>query len=113
SGAGNRAFQTPLATKHIFQGWADVFGTTPAQGLDDAYVGAAVPLGGGSLQAWYHDFSPERGGGSYGREIDLSYARPIPRVDGLAGLVKLASYRSDDARTADMDKLWVQVQYTY
>jgi hypothetical protein len=113
-GAGNRAFQTPLATKHAFQGWADVFLTTPAQGIDDAYVGATVPLAGGSLQAWYHDFSPERGGGSYGDEIDLSYARPIPGVKGLAGLLKLARYRSDDpARTVDTDKLWVQLQYTY
>lgn len=25
SGPGNRAFQTPLATKHAFQGWADTF----------------------------------------------------------------------------------------
>lgn len=113
-GAGNRAFQTPLATKHLFQGWADVFLTTPAQGVDDAYVGATVPLGGGSLQAWYHDFSPERGGGRYGDEIDLSYAHPVPGVKGLAGLAKLARYRSDDpARTADTGKLWLQLQYTY
>jgi hypothetical protein len=113
-GSGNRAFQTPLATKHAFQGWADVFLTTPAAGVVDRYVGATVPLGGGSLQAWYHDFSPERGGGDYGNEVDLSYAHAIPGVKGLNGLLKLARYRSDDAtRTADTDKLWVQVQYTY
>src|SRR3546814_11261136 len=46
-GTGNRAFQTPLATKHAFQGWADVFLTTPADGIEDAYVGATVPLWGG------------------------------------------------------------------
>lgn len=113
-GAGNRAFQTPLGTKHLFQGWADVFATTPAQGVDDAYAGAVVPLAGGSLQAWYHDFSPQHGGGSYGQEIDLAYAHPIPGVKGLGAMVKLARYRSDDAvRTADTDKLWVQVQYAY
>ncbi|KAF1687162.1 hypothetical protein B1992_04010 [Pseudoxanthomonas broegbernensis] len=113
-GPGNHAFQTPLATKHVFQGWADVFATTPAQGVDDAYAGAAVPLAGGSLQAGYHDFTPQRGGGRYGREIDLSYARPIPGVRGLGGLLKLARYRSGDrARTADTDRLWLQLQYAY
>ncbi|KAF1693121.1 alginate export family protein [Pseudoxanthomonas koreensis] len=113
-GGGNRAFQTPLATKHAFQGWADMFLTTPAQGVDDRYAGVTVPLGGGSLQAWYHDFVPERGGGRYGKEIDLSWARPVPGVKGLAGLVKLARYRSDDAtRTLDTDKFWLQLQYAY
>ena len=73
-----------------------------------------MPLGGGSLQAWYHDFSPERGGGSYGDELDLSFAHPVPGVKGLAGLLKLARYRSDDpARTVDTSKFWVQLQYTY
>ena len=113
-GTGNRAFQTPLATKHAFQGWADVFLTTPATGVDDRYAGITAPLAGGSLQAWYHDFVPERGGGRYGKEIDLSWAHAIPAVKGLSGLAKLAHYRSDDdARTADVDKVWLQLQYTY
>ncbi len=114
SGAGNRAFQTPLATKHAFQGWADVFLTTPADGVDDRYLGVILPLGGGSLQGGYHDYAPERGGGSYGSEFDLSYARPIPGLKGLSGLVKYASYDSDDrTRTVDTDKFWVQLQYTF
>lgn len=113
-GVGNRAFQTPLATKHAFQGWADVFLVTPAAGVDDRYAGVTVPLAGGSLQAWYHDFVPERGGGRYGREIDLSWSRPIAAVPGLSGLAKLARYRSDDpARSADVDKFWLQLQYAY
>ncbi|MDH4608474.1 hypothetical protein [Pseudomonas sp. BN102] len=114
SGPGNRAFQTPLATKHIFQGWADQFLTTPADGIEDAYLGFSAPLAGGSLQAWYHDFDTERNSDSYGSEIDLSYGHPIPWVKGLVGLVKYASYDSDDqARTVDTDKYWVQVQYSY
>ncbi len=113
-GPGNRAFQTPLATKHAFQGWADVFLTTPAAGVDDRYAGITVPLAGGSLQAWYHDFVPERGGGRYGNEIDLSWGRAIPGVKGLTGLAKLARYRSDDpGRTPDTDKVWLQLQYAY
>ena len=114
NGTGNRAFQTPLATKHAFQGWADQFLTTPADGIEDAYVGVTAPLLGGTLQAWYHDFSTEQGSDEYGNEIDLSYAHPIPGVKGLVGLVKYATYDSDDkARTVDTDKVWLQLQYTY
>lgn len=113
-GAGNRAFQTPLGTKHAFQGWADLFLATPVDGIQDRYVGVTSPLWGGTAQAWYHDFIADRGSADYGRELDLSYAHPIPGVKGLAGLVKLASYRSDaPALTVDTDKTWVQLQYTY
>ena len=113
NGSGNRAFQTPLATKHAFQGWADQFLTTPADGIEDAYVGVTAPLLGGTLQAWYHDFSTEQGSDEYGNEIDLSYAHPIPGVKGLVGLVKYATYDSDDkARTVDTDKVWLQLQYS-
>ncbi|SEE47321.1 hypothetical protein [Pseudomonas anguilliseptica] len=109
---GNRAFQTPLATKHAFQGWADIFLLTPANGIKDAYVGASAPLLGGTLAAWYHDFRAEKGSSQYGEEIDLSYAHPIPGVKGLVGLVKYASYDADDF-AVDTDKLWVQLQYSY
>ena len=114
NGGGNRAFQTPLATKHAFQGWADQFLTTPADGIEDAYVGVTAPLLGGTLQAWYHDFSTEQGSDEYGNEIDLSYTHPIPGVKGLVGLLKYATYDSDDkARTVDTDKVWLQLQYSY
>ena len=113
NGSGNRAFQTPLATKHAFQGWADQFLTTPADGIEDAYVGVTAPLLGGTLQAWYHDFSTEQGSDEYGNEIDMSYAHPIPGVKGLVGLLKYATYDSDDkARTVDTDKVWLQLQYS-
>ncbi|MCE7033112.1 alginate export family protein [Lysobacter sp. GX 14042] len=113
-GPGNRAFQTPLATKHQFQGWADLFGTTPAGGIDDRYAGAVVPLAGGTLQGWYHDFRAERGGASYGTELDLWYARAIPAVKGLDALLKYARYDSGDrALTVDTRKLWLQLQYAY
>ncbi|MCY1547804.1 hypothetical protein D9M68_838820 [compost metagenome] len=111
-GPGNRAFQTPLATKHAFQGWADLFLMTPADGIEDAYFGAILPLFGGSLQAWYHDFRAEQGSSRYGKEIDLSYAHPVPDVKGLVGLVKYASYDADDF-AVDTDKLWLQLQYSY
>ncbi|MDP2745635.1 hypothetical protein [Pseudomonas sp.] len=112
AGPGNRAFQTPLATKHAFQGWADMFLMTPAGGVKDAYAGISAPLFGGTLQAWYHDFRAEVGSSQYGEEINLSYAHPIPGVKGLVGLVKYASYDADDF-AVDTDKAWLQVQYSY
>ncbi|MDA7086427.1 alginate export family protein [Pseudomonas sp. SA3-5] len=112
SGPGNRAFQTPLATKHAFQGWADLFLATPADGVEDAYVGFATPLLGGNLAAWYHDFRAERGSSQYGEEIDVSYAHPIPGVQGLVGLVKYAGYDADEY-SVDTDKLWLQAQFSY
>ncbi len=112
AGPGNRAFQTPLATKHAFQGWADTFLLTPADGVEDAYVGAVISLLGGNLQAWYHDFRAERGSSQYGEEIDLAYAHAIPGVKGLTGLVKYASYDADDYQV-DTDKIWLQAQYSY
>lgn len=111
---GNRAFQTPLATKHAFQGWADLFLTTPADGLEDTYVGAAAALAGGQWQVWFHDFRSERGGHRYGREWDMSYSHPLPGVKGLVGLIKFARYDSADvARSVDTDKGWLQLQYSY
>jgi len=111
-GPGNRAFQTPLATKHAFQGWADVFLTTPADGVKDAYLGASTALLGGTLQAWYHDFRAEEGSSQYGEELDISYGRAIPGIKGLTGLVKYARYAADEF-SVDTDKFWVQLQYSY
>jgi hypothetical protein len=114
----NLAFQTPLATKHAFQGWADMFLTTPADGIEDLYVGASMPLLGGTAQAVYHDFSAEQGSNNYGEEYDLSYGHPIPGVKGLVALAKYANYNSaDNALTTfnnvDTQKFWLQLQYTY
>lgn len=112
SGPGNRAFQTPLATKHAFQGWADMFLTTPADGIKDSYLSASLPLLGGTLTGMYHDYRAELGSSHYGDEYNLSYARPIPGVKGLVGLIKAARYDADDLHV-DTDKLWLQMQYSY
>lgn len=114
----NLAFQTPLATKHAFQGWADVFLTTPTDGIEDAYFGATTPLLGGTAQAVYHDFSAQQGGDNYGEELDLSYGHPIPGVKGLVALAKYANYQSSDNslssfNNVDTQKFWLQLQYSY
>lgn len=109
---GNRAFQTPLATKHAFQGWADVFLTTPADGLRDAYFTANRPVAGGKLQVAYHDFRSERDGRRFGNEWDAAYSRAIPAATGWVATLKYAAYESArGSGTTDTRKFWLQVQY--
>ena len=111
-GNGAHALQTPLASLHAFNGWADKFLVTPPGGLDDRYVGAGGKFGrdthAGKFNwalAW-HDFRADTGGG-YGREWDASLGFP---VGPLAGLVKLADYRSDGF-AFDTRKLWLQLEW--
>ncbi|MCS1410183.1 MAG: hypothetical protein M2R45_03372 [Verrucomicrobia subdivision 3 bacterium] len=42
SDGGAKGFATPLATLHKFNGWADAFLATPADGLDDLYAWVAL-----------------------------------------------------------------------
>src|SRR5690606_12592617 len=50
---GAYGFQTPLATKHAFNGWADKFLiSTPVDGLTDTYVKVATAVAGVNLLAF-------------------------------------------------------------
>ncbi len=65
-------FRTPLATLHKFQGWADVFLTTPAGGIEDTSLALE---GGTRALSWRvvtHRFRAEQGNQEYGREFDLN-----------------------------------------
>jgi len=79
-GNGVVGFATPLATTHAFDGWADKFLTTPADGLDNRYVvlaGHLPNLGtvhGLTLRTIYRSFESQRTGVSYGSEWDLQLA---------------------------------------
>jgi len=102
-GDGATAFQTPLATKHAFNGWADKFLATPATGLVDWMLTLSGAVAGTKLVGVYHDFSADSGGAGYGTEVDLLAARKFgPHTLG----VKYASYRADTFAT-DTDKLWL------
>lgn len=64
-------FNTPLATLHPFNGWADKFLATPVGGLDDRYFRAIGDAGGSRWTVAYHDFSAVTGDARYGWELDL------------------------------------------
>lgn len=101
---GTSAFQTPLATLHAFNGWADLFLATPATGLRDTHLKAGWTVGGVRLDAIYHDFRADRGGARYGTEWDFQALLPF-RQRYAAG-IKYAAY---DAKSfsVDTEKLWL------
>jgi hypothetical protein len=111
SDGGVAAFQTPLATLHAFNGWADLFLTTPATGLRDYYGGIsktfAVPfLPGLKADLTYHEFDSDFGGLEYGSEWDASLGFKLGPVGLLA---KYANYDSSGF-AADTEKFWLQAE---
>lgn len=124
SGDGTAAFQTPLATLHKFNGWADKFLTTPAKGLEDRYLQASYTLGdtgfgftGTTLTAAYHDYAADQAG-DFGNEVNLSAAKSIPLdKDGFFNafniMAKYADYHAEDAPYTDTQKLWLQLGLSF
>ena len=114
---GRYGFQTPLGTNHLFQGWADLFLTTPPQGIRDTYVSGGGPLFKGNWLAEYHDFRADFGGIHYGRELDFGVTWPL--LKGLNGKVEYADFREADvlapatARKPDTTKFWLTLVYNY
>ncbi len=116
-GNGAQAFQTPLATLHAFQGWADVFLTTPRDGLRDvsatvSYAVAHPPVGrSGVLTASWREFHDADGSARYGDELDLS-ARLVlaPRW---AVEIKGAHFNGAAAAFPDRDKVWAALEYRF
>ncbi|MFA7263870.1 MAG: hypothetical protein WC068_12690 [Caulobacter sp.] len=111
-GNGVRGFGTPLATLHAFQGWADVFLTTPAQGVKDVNLraGTTVPVGTRKLKlaAALHDFSDADGGLDYGSEIDASASLPL--TPNLSFEMKAARFNGDTPAFADRTKVWITLE---
>ena len=108
----NKAFQTPLATLHKFNGWADLFLTTPGNGLEDRYVTLAKQLPkvklvqGLNAMVTYHDFRSDVGNVRFGTEWDASVGFKTKKV---GWLVKYANY---DANRFGVDRqiLWLQAE---
>jgi len=103
-GDGTTSFSTPLATKHKFNGWADVFLKTPDNGLVDMYLTAVGKIKGVKLLAVYHNYSSDTGGDDYGSEINLLAAKKFGK-HYTAG-VKYANYMAGDIKS-DINKIWL------
>lgn len=106
SDAGNKAFATPLATLHKFQGWADTFLVTPSTGIVDNYLSVTSALGPVKLALIYHDFSADEGNADYGTEVDAVATLPIGKKAKLQ--FKYADYDADSF-AVDTRKFWATV----
>lgn len=108
-----RGLQTPMATLHKFNGWADIFLTTPANGLEDSYVSVSRKfekvrlLPGLNGTVAYHQFDSDVGNLEYGTEWDASVGFKVRRI---SFLVKFADY---DARDFGVNtrKFWLQAEW--
>jgi hypothetical protein len=101
----NRAFQTPLAGLHLFQGWADKFLNTPPQGINDDYASLSGAWRGFNLQVTWHRFEAQAIDRDYGEEWDVSVSRRFATHYDV--LLKAADY-SSRGFAADTAKWWVQ-----
>ncbi len=110
---GQFGFSTPLATLHKFNGWADIFLGTPAQGLEDTYVSLSGKIGPGTATVIYHEFDVDEDSAAIsdaGSELDLQYAFKFGKKYS-AG-IKAAFYSADDI-AVDTDKVWVWVAKSF
>jgi hypothetical protein len=115
-GDGVNAFQTPLATLHKFNGWADQFLITPPNGLADSYVSLTYGfagfgfLQGTTLSVVYHDFKAVKTSGDYGREWDLKIDKIFYKRYTLS--VNYADYRARDF-AVDTKKMWLTLSVRF
>jgi len=113
-GAVLTSFQTPLGTNFKFQGWADKFLTTPANGIRDLYVGGGYgwkqlgPLAAVSLGATWHRFDSDRADQHYGDEIDVLISGKLKKT---ALSIRYAHYDAKVTAT-DTDKFWLQADWS-
>jgi len=111
SGDGNvsgKAFRTPLASLYKFQGWNDVFITTPDAGIIDSYITAKV-----TIEPWYnivftligHDFSTEASKVHLGSEIDTMLSKTWVRKYTVS--LAYGNFHATSAPYVDTEKLWL------
>ncbi len=104
---GAYGFQTPLATKHAFNGWADKFLVTPTDGLSDTYIKATGAVAGVKLLAMYHEYSADEGNDDKGSEVNFLAARSF--AEHYSAGLKYAAYSAGD-NGSDSDKAWLWLE---
>lgn len=108
---GEFGFRFPLGTNHAFQGFADNFLTTPADGLQDLYFGVSAPLPWevrGS--AIVHQFWSDEGGRDLGVEFNLVASKAIN--SNWSVLVK-GAFLDGNSGQPDVMRLWLQTEVRF
>jgi hypothetical protein len=118
-GNGIAAVQTPLATLHRHNGWADVFTTTPPRGLRELQLrwlqefSDLGPLKMPKLDLRFLDFASAGGTGPalhYGHEWDGDFN--VTLGGPLTAGIRAARYEADRFDT-DTTKVWLYVEVHY
>jgi hypothetical protein len=112
-GDGTRAVQTPLATLHRHNGWADVFNVTPANGLRDIHVRYLQelpdlgPVKTPRVDLRLHHFTSDSGAISYGTEYnaDVNFSAMGYATVG----VRWARFEANSF-ASNTEKLWLYVE---
>lgn len=113
---GTRGFGTPLATLAKFNGWANLFLTTPTAGLRDVYGWVGVKLPGNvPLNVTYHKFDADTGGADFGQEWNVTLTHKFNA--NWSALTRYAYYDgkapAGNAGQVDTSRFWVQLEFTY
>jgi hypothetical protein len=101
------AVQTPLATLHKFQGWADKFLATPATGLVDMYAGVGGKVAGIGYSVAYHTYDSDATSATYGEELNLQVMKTFAKRYTVT--LKYADYSKDTFAT-DTTKMWLMAE---
>ncbi len=107
-GAG---FATPLGSSYLFQGFAGVFATTPAAGIEDASIRLNWRSHPWELSTRFHHFEPHRGPGDYGRELDLELQYKFSSKHKLQ--LRFADFRAHSSAEFLLDQRQVYLDYLY
>ena len=112
-GNGTYAFQTPLGSTHLFQGWADKFLVTPDDGIRDIQASIDKNFYGVKFLFAYHHFTDSNSHGEYGNEYDLLVSKHFGKHYQI--LAKYAFYDASDSLASvdagvgeNTQKIWVQ-----
>ena len=120
-GTGVIGFSTPLATLHIFNGWADMFLTTPVNGLKDFYLKGVYAVPADFLEmktltgtVYYHSYTTDHLDAGIGSEWDAQAELAVDANFSL--LAKFADYQGSGLSVggfADKRIVWLQAAYKY
>ncbi|HDZ09495.1 alginate export family protein [Pseudohongiella sp.] len=101
------AMQTPLATLHAFQGWADKFLNTPVFGVRDTAFTLTGKVASADVVLVWHDYRSDTGSLDLGQELNLQVAKTFASRYTLA--VKFADYQAERYST-DSQKFWITAE---
>jgi hypothetical protein len=123
---GLYGLQTPYATKHAFNGWADQFLVTPKDGLVDQYVLLGFDWNTYAIktQLQYHDYESESDNVATDSQLDFGSETSVQAIKtfgpkwSVGAKYSVFEQAGNDSQVAasgkkDVDKVWVWMEFNY